>query len=73
METVAILALIEKGIVIAQALLAAGQSAVPAFNALKALIAGAKQGSVTDDMLEQTEATLDGLIDDFNLELPPAS
>lgn len=71
MDIIAILALIEKGITIAQALLAAGQSAVPAFEALKNLITGAKNGTVTDDQLNETETLLDQLISDFNLDLPP--
>lgn len=71
MDILAVLALITKGITIAQALLAAGQSAVPAFDALKNLISGAQSGSVTQAQLDQTEALLDQMVDDFNLDLPP--
>lgn len=71
MDIIAILALVEKGITIAEALLSAGQSAVPAFDALKNLITGAKAGTVTQEQLDATETLLDQLIADFNLDLPP--
>lgn len=76
MDILAILAIVEKGITVAQALLEAGQTAEPALEALKNLITGAKTGTVTDAELDQTETLLDQLISDFNLDLPtlpPAS
>ncbi len=72
MDIVAILALVAKGISVAEALYTAGQEATPAFNALKDLITGAQKGAVSDTDLAKTEALLDSMIDDFNLDLPPA-
>ena len=73
MQIVAILALIAKGISVAEALYAAGQEAAPAFSALKDLVTGAQKGTVTDEDLAKTEALLDSMIDDFNIDLPPVS
>lgn len=70
MDIAAILALVEKGVTIISALIEAGQTATPAIVALKDLVTGARKGTVTDAELDKTEAILDGLIDDFNLELP---
>jgi hypothetical protein len=70
MDPMTILSLVEKGITVVSMLVAAGQNAAPAITALKELVTGARKGSVTDADLDKTEAILDGLIDDFNLELP---
>lgn len=72
MDIVAILALVAKGISVAEALYTAGQEAAPAFNALKDLITGAQKGDISDADLAKTETVLDNLIDDFNIELPPS-
>ena len=69
MDISAILALIAKGISIVEALYEAGQSAAPAFEALKNLITGAQEGTVTDQQLTETEALLDQMIADFNLDI----
>lgn len=69
MDIAAILLLIQKGVTIAEALIAAGESAAPAFTALKNLITGAQKGSVSDADLDATEAQLDKLIEDFNLDI----
>jgi len=73
MDVAAVLALIAKGISVAEAIVQVGGEAVPAFQAIKALITGAQQGTLTDDQLTQTEALLDQMIADFNLDLPPAA
>lgn len=71
MDIVAILALIGKGITVVETLYEAGQSAAPALEALKNLVTGAQDGTVTDDQLAQTDALLDQMIADFNSDLPP--
>lgn len=70
MDVMAVLLLIEKGISVAEVLISAAKDAGPAFQAIKDLITGAKQGSVTDQQLADTEALLDALIADFNTDLP---
>ena len=69
MEIAAILAMIQKGVVIAEALIAAGQSAEPAFTALKNLVTGAQKGTVSDTDLDAIETQLDKMIEDFNLPI----
>ena len=70
MDVTAILALVTKGISIANALITAGQSAAPAFAALQNLFKG--KATITQSDMDSTDAVLDALLDDFNLELPPA-
>ena len=70
MEIAAILALVMKGITVAEALIAAGKTAAPAFEAVKNLVAKHEAGTVTQKDLDQTESILDSLIADFNEELP---
>lgn len=72
MDVLAILALVEKGIGVAEVLIAAAKDAGPALTAIKGLVTGAKNGKVTDQQLADTEALLDSLITDFNTDLPPA-
>lgn len=72
MEIMAVLALIEKGITIANILIAAGQSAAPALDSIINLVRGTREGAVTQQDLDKTEALLDTLIADFNTELPAA-
>jgi hypothetical protein len=69
MEAAAILALVEKGITIGSALLAAGMSAAPAFAAIGKLFD--RETAITQSDLDETEAVLDALLDQFNIELPP--
>ena len=69
MEIAAILSLVMKGISVAEALYTAGQEAAPAFSALKDLVTGAQNGTVTQADLDKTEALLDSLIEDFNTEI----
>jgi hypothetical protein len=69
MDVAAILALVTKGISIANALITAGQSAAPAFAALQNLFKG--KATITQADMDSTDAVLDALLDDFNLELPP--
>lgn len=69
MDIAAVILLIQKGVTIAEALIAAGESAAPAFSAIKNLLTGAQKGTVSEDDLDATEAQLDKLIDDFNLEI----
>ncbi len=69
MDASAILALVEKGIGIASALIAAGQSAAPAWAALQNLFN--RDTAITQADLDHTETVLDALIDEFNTPLPP--
>lgn len=71
MDLTAIFDTVSKGITIITALLEAGQSAAPALNALRALVTGAQTGTVTQADLDKTEALLDQMIADFNIDLPP--
>lgn len=71
MEIMAVLALVAKGISVATALIGAAQSAEPALKAIADLVTGAQKGAVTQGDLDKTEALLDSLIEDFNIELPP--
>lgn len=66
MNIVSVLALIEKGISVAELLIAAGKSAAPAFSVLKDLVTGAQNKTVSDAQLTATEAALDQLLADFN-------
>lgn len=72
MNFLAILAIVEKGMTVISALIAAGQEAGPAIKVITNLVTGAKAGTVTDDELNTTEASLDSMIDDFNLDIPEA-
>jgi len=69
MDAVAVFALIEKGLTIVTALIAAGQSVEPAMQALMNLVTGAKQGTVTPEQLAQTEELLDQQVTDFNSDI----
>lgn len=72
MDILAILALVEKGLGVIQIAMQAGKDAAPAINALKDLLTGAKNGTVTAEQLAATEAVLDQQIDEFNQDLPAA-
>lgn len=66
MDIAAILALALKGVGIIQTLVSVGQDIAPAVKVVTGLITGAQAGTVTGDELTATEATLDGMIADFN-------
>lgn len=66
MNAMAILALVAKGLTIADVMIATGKSAAPALAVVKRLVMGGIAGTVTDEQLEKDEAALDGLIDRFN-------
>lgn len=72
MDILAIVNLVSKGITVAEALIEAGHDAAPAFSAIKNIITETKTGSVTPKKLDETEALLDSMVDDFNLDLPDA-
>jgi hypothetical protein len=62
----AVLPLIIKGLGVVTTLIAAGREVAPAVKVLFDLARGAEAGTVTDEQLAATEATLDGMIADFN-------
>lgn len=66
MDVMAILALIAKGVSVAELLIDAGKSAVPAIEVIKKLVTGAQSGTITDAELLALEDSLDAQIDDFN-------
>lgn len=66
MNANAIFGTIKKGLSIVTALVAAEQKAEPAIKIVYDLAANAEAGEVTDNQLEQAEASLDAMIDDFN-------
>lgn len=66
MDASAIFATIQKGLSIITALSAAEQKIEPAVKVIYDLATNAQTGDVTDDQLEQSEAALDAMIDDFN-------
>lgn len=70
MDIAAILALIIKGISVISSLVAVGQSIEPAIKVITDLVTGAQNGTVTDQQLADTEATLDAMIADFNTPVP---
>lgn len=66
MDIAAVLALVLKGVGIIETLVEVGQDVAPAIKVVTNLITGAQAGTVTDAELTATEATLDGMIADFN-------
>lgn len=62
----AVLPLIIKGLGVVSTLVAVGREVAPAIKVLVDLAKGAEAGTVTDEQLAATEATLDGMIADFN-------
>lgn len=68
MEAAAILALVTKGILIAQALIEAGETAAPAIAAIYNVVTK-DNADVTDADLAVAEAVLDAQIAEFNLEI----
>ncbi len=66
MDIAAILDLVTKGLGVINTLVTVGKDALPAIKVVTDLVSGAKAGTVTADQLDQTEATLDAMIADFN-------
>jgi hypothetical protein len=69
MDIAAILDLVLKAAGVISTLIAVGADAAPAIKVLTDLATGAKNGTVTDAQLAETESTLDGMISDFNLPM----
>lgn len=69
MNFTAILDLITKAEQVAQALIEAGKTAAPAWDAIKSLFQ-AKE-TITQADIDAADATLDAQLEQFNLELPP--
>lgn len=69
MDIAAILALIAKGVSLIPIIIQAGQDIGPAIGVLTKIITGAQAGTVTDAELTAAEATLDQMIEDFNLPI----
>lgn len=67
MDILAVLALVNKGITVAQALIEAGKSAAPALEAIKNLVS--TEGEITDEQLDAVEDILDAQIEEFNLDI----
>lgn len=70
MDPVAILNLIAKGVQVAEILISAGESALPALKVIWGLAVGGKEGTVTQAEMDEAEKTLDKLLAEFNAPLP---
>jgi hypothetical protein len=70
MDVMAVLAIVNKVILVANTLIQAGQSAEPAITALINFAKGIKKGPITPEEIAKTDAILDALISQFNEELP---
>ena len=66
MDIAAVLDLIMKGVGVVSTLVTVGSDAMPAIKVLTDLVTGAQNGTVTDEQLAATEATLNAMIADFN-------
>lgn len=66
MDVAAILDLVMKGLGVVSTLVTVGANAAPAIKVLTDLVTGAQDGTITDEQLAETEATLDAMIADFN-------
>lgn len=69
MDALAIMTLVLKGISVAQALVNAGKDAAPAWDALRALFSGTRKGPPTQEAMNNADALLDRLMDEFNAEI----
>jgi len=69
MDFAKILDLINKAEQVASALIAAGQNAAPAWQAIKDLFKA--KDTITQADMDAADATLDAMLADFNTELPP--
>ena len=70
MDIAAVMALIIKGLGIAETLVAAGQEAAPTIKTLVSIATGAQQGSITAEQLLAAEDELDAQIAEFNAPIP---
>lgn len=66
MDVLAVMALIAKGISIAETAIAVGKNAGPVLTTIKGLIDSFRGGTVTQEELDETEKSLDAMIDEFN-------
>ena len=69
MDFAKILDLISKAEQVAAGLIAAGQNAAPAWQAIKDLFKA--KDTITQADMDAADATLDAMLADFNTELPP--
>ena len=69
MDVMAILSVVNKVVLVANALIQAGQSAEPAITALINFVKGVKQGPVSAEDMAKTDAILDALLEQFNAEI----
>lgn len=70
MDALAIMALIEKGLMVASTVIEAGGNAIPVISAVQKLTGKAQTGSVTDADLTEIETFLDAQLAEFNTPLP---
>lgn len=66
MDPLTIIAMITKGLTIADMAITAGKSAAPIIKAILGLSQAAEDGTVTDEQLAEIEALLDAEIAEFN-------
>lgn len=66
MDITRILAAVEKGLSVVTALAESEKKIEPAVKVVYDLVINAQTGDVTDEQLDAAEATLDGMIEDFN-------
>jgi hypothetical protein len=66
MDFTSILGIISKGVGVINTLATIGQDVAPAVKVVTELITNAQSGSVTPEQLNDTEASLDAMIADFN-------
>lgn len=71
MDPVAILNLIAKGVQVAETLIQVGENALPALKVIWGLATGGAKDTVTQEEMDEAEATLDALLAEFNAPLPP--
>jgi hypothetical protein len=69
MDAAAILALIEKGLILIPILIQAGEEIAPLVQRLIDVARGAQDGSITDDQLNALEADIDRRLADFNQDM----
>ena len=69
MDVLAILAIVNKVILVANTLIQAGQSAEPAITALINFAKGIKKGPLSPEDIAKTDAILDALIARFNEDI----
>jgi hypothetical protein len=66
MDFTSILGIISKGVGVINTLATIGKDVAPAVKVVTELITNAQTGSVTPQQLDDTEASLDAMIADFN-------